>query len=86
MLGQPEQAVAAFRQSLKLQPSVPEAHYWLGKTLIQIGNVAEGRKELDTFQQSQAAELRQAAALFERSSRTKMEADTPASDSNPKQK
>jgi len=48
------EAEAAFRKAitLTLDPSrngyeVEQAHYWLGKLLIQSGSTAEGRKELD---------------------------------------
>lgn len=48
------EAEAAFRKgiALTLDPSkngyeVEQAHFWLGRLLIQEGNLAEGRKELD---------------------------------------
>jgi len=48
------EAEAAYRKAiaLTLDPSingyeVQQAHYWLGKLLVQSGNTAEGRKELD---------------------------------------
>ena len=48
------EAVTAYRKAiaLTLDPSrngyeVEQAHYWLGKLLIQSGSTAEGRKELD---------------------------------------
>jgi len=51
------EAEAAYRKAivLTLDPSrngyeVQQAHYWLGKLLIQNGSTAEGRKELDISQ------------------------------------
>jgi tetratricopeptide (TPR) repeat protein len=55
--GRIPQAEAAFRKSiaLTLDPSkdeyaVEQAHFWLGRLLIQSGNSAEGRKEMDISQ------------------------------------
>jgi tetratricopeptide (TPR) repeat protein len=84
MLGQPRKAVAAFQQALRLQPGRSDAHYWLGKTLIQTGDVAQGQKELDTFQQSQAAELQQAADLLQHVEGKKIKSVAAAPDSGAK--
>jgi tetratricopeptide (TPR) repeat protein len=55
--GKIPQAEAAFRKSiaLTLDPSkdeyaVEQAHFWLGRLLIQSGSTVEGRKELDISQ------------------------------------
>lgn len=40
--GEIEEAIAAFRRSLKIAPDFADAHYHLGATLSQNGNVTEG--------------------------------------------
>jgi hypothetical protein len=53
-----------FYSAVKLLPQQVEASYWLGKTLIQIGQTKEGRKELARVEQINAQQQKQATEIL----------------------
>src|SRR2546427_5231136 len=65
-IGQPRQAVDYFRRAARLLPDRVEPHHWLGRTLIQIGRVEEGKKELAKVEQMNAKKREQAAETLRR--------------------
>jgi tetratricopeptide (TPR) repeat protein len=44
-LSQNDEAVAAFRRSVALDPKVAESHYELGKLYFQLGQIPQAREE-----------------------------------------
>src|SRR2546422_11576821 len=65
-IGQPRQAVEYFRRAARLLPDRVEPHHWLGRTLIQIGRVEEGKRELAKVEQMNAKKREQAVENLSR--------------------
>jgi predicted Zn-dependent protease len=54
-LGQAQASIELFRKAVQLLPDKVEPQYWLGRTLINLGQKAEGQKILLKVQDSHSA-------------------------------
>jgi len=53
-LGSDEAAIPPLRHALALQPSLPKAHFLLGKAYRQIGHLDLAEREMKIFEEMQA--------------------------------
>ena len=61
-----EEAIPLFRRAVSLLPERVEPHHWLGRTLAQVGDIEEGRKELAQVERMNAEQRQRATETLNR--------------------